>query len=318
MRLRLKENVKKKLYFGIVILILVLIGLFSIKSIITMVKQKTNIEYKLEKHGYSEDDVKVLIKNFNDKELDKLLETKVNKNITTFIKEKYYLKKNLDKYLTYYKDHQDLTPTLVVALINTRSNEDWYTNPKDADTSKNNLLLVNKFNGLAADYEPNLVDVSNWYSYGENNKLTEETYNAFKDMFNAAKENGLKIIATSCYRSYDTQKRIYDTDVYQYGEEVTNESVAKPGYSEHQTGLAIDVLAPGTALSNFHETEEYTWLINNAHLYGFILRYPEDKTNITGYAYESWHYRYVGKEVAKIIHDNNITFDEYYAYYIAK
>ncbi|MBO4245789.1 MAG: M15 family metallopeptidase [Bacilli bacterium] len=318
MRLRLKDNVKKNIYLGLVFLILFLIAIFSIKSIVTMVKQKNNIEYKLEKHGYSEDDVKILVKNFNEKELDNLLNKKANKNITKFIKEKYYLKKNLDKYLTYYENNMDLTPTLVVALINTRSNEDWYTNPKDADTSKNNLLLVNKFNGLKEDYEPVLIDVSNWYSYGENNKLTEETYNAFKDMFNAAKADGLKIIATSCYRAYASQKRIYDTDVYQYGEEVTNESVAKPGFSEHQTGLAIDVLAPGTALSNFHETEEYQWLLNNAHLYGFILRYPEDKTNITGYAYESWHYRYVGKEVAKFIHENNITFDEYYAYYIAK
>lgn len=317
MRLRLKDNIRKKLYMIIVIAIFVLIGLFSIKSVVTMIKQKTNIEYKLEHHGYNEKDIKILKDNLNDKELTKLLDRDYNKNIPLLIKEKYYIKTNLDKYLAYLKEKPDTNITKVISYVNTRSNETWYTNPQDADLSKGNLLLVNKFNKLSEDYTPELVEVSNWYSYGTN-KLTKEAYEAFINLFNAAKDSGNKIVATSCYRSYESQKRIYDTDVYKYGEEQTDESVAKPGFSEHQTGLAIDLLAPGYSLENFHESGAYLWLLDNSYRFGFILRYPEDKVDITGYEYESWHFRYVGVEVATKIHKENITYDEYYAYYLNK
>ena len=317
MGLRLKDSIRKKLYMIIVIAILAFIGLFSIKSVVTMIKQKTNIEYKLEHHGYNEKDIKILKKHLDNKDLTKLLDREVDKNIPLLLEEKYYIEKNLDQYLTYLKENKNTSVTKAVSYINTRANEKWYTNPVDTDLSKGNLILVNKFNKLGSDYTPELVNVSNWYSYGEN-KLTKEAYEAFINMFNGAKDAGTKIVATSCFRSYDTQKRIYDTDVYKYGEEQTDESVAKPGFSEHQTGLAIDLLEPGYSLENFHESTAYTWLLDNAYRFGFILRYPSDKEDITGYSYESWHFRYVGLEAAKIIHDNNITFDEYYAYYIAK
>ena len=317
MRLRLKDSIRKKIYMVIVIAILVFIGLFSIKSVVTMIKQKSNIEYKLEHHGYNEKDIKILKKHLDNKDLTKLLDREVDKNIPLLLEEKYYIEKNLDQYLTYLKENKNIKITKAVSYVNTRAYEKWYTNPVDTDLNKGNLILVNKFNKLGSDYTPELVNVSNWYSYGDN-KLTKEAYEAFINMFNGAKDAGTKIVATSCFRSYDTQKRIYDTDVYKYGEEQTNESVAKPGFSEHQTGLAIDLLEPGYSLENFHESTAYAWLIDNAHRFGFILRYPSDKEDITGYSYESWHFRYVGLEAAKIIHDNNITFDEYYAYYIAK
>ena len=317
MSLRLKDSVRKKLYMVIVIAIIAFIGLFSIKSVVTMIKQKTNIEYKLEHHGYSAKEVKILKKNYSKKELTKLLDRKVDKNIPLLIEEKYYIAKNLDKYLDYLNKNENKTPKDAISYVNTRANETWYSNPKDADLSKGSLLLVNKFNKLNEDYTPELVDVSNWYSYGEN-KLTKEAYEAFIQMFNGAKDAGTKIVATSCYRSYETQKKIYDTDVYKYGEEVTDESVARPGYSEHQTGLAIDLLEPGYTLESFHESTAYNWLVDNAFKYGFILRYPLDKEDITGYSYESWHYRYVGVEAATKIHQDNITYDEYYAYYLNK
>ncbi len=317
MSLRLKDSVRKKLYMIIVIAILAFIGLFSIKSIVTMIKQKTNIEYKLEHHGYSTKEIKILKRNYNKKELTKLLDKEADKNIPLLIEEKYYIAKNLDKYLDYLKANPNTPVSKVISYINTRANEKWYTDPKEADLSKGKLLLVNKFNKLNEDYTPELVNVSNWYAYGEN-KLTQEAYEAFIQMFNGAKDSGTKIVATSCYRSYENQKRIYDKDVYKYGEEIADESVAKPGFSEHQTGLAIDLLEPGYNLNNFHESTAYSWLLDNAHKYGFILRYPSDKEDITGYSYESWHFRYVGVEVATKIHNENITYDEYYAYYLNK
>ena len=91
---------------------------------------------------------------------------------------------------------------------------------------------------------------------------------------------------------------------------------ARPGYSEHQTGLVIDIDNYNDDYENFDKTKEFEWMNNNSYKYGFILRYPKGKTDITGYDYESWHYRYVGKEIAKYIYENNITFDEYYAKFI--
>ena len=107
--------------------------------------------------------------------------------------------------------------------------------------------------------------------------------------------------------------------VVNYGSEYADEIAARPGHSEHQTGLALDIFC--TTNSNtktFKDSEAYQWLLNNAYKYGFILRYPEGKENITGFTFESWHYRYVGTEIATYIYENDITFDEYYAYFTEK
>ena len=94
---------------------------------------------------------------------------------------------------------------------------------------------------------------------------------------------------------------------------------ARAGHSEHQTGYAVDVTTPAVAQQNlgaFEYTKEFTWMANNAHKFGFILRFPNGKSNITGYIYEPWHYRYVGVDAAKQIKEENLTLEEYYAYYI--
>ena len=101
-----------------------------------------------------------------------------------------------------------------------------------------------------------------------------------------------------------------------YGEDYANTVSAKPGFSEHQTGLAMDILTPGIEMSEFKNTKASDWLKDNGYKYGFILRYPEDKTYITGYAFESWHYRYLSKEIAKKVYNEGITYDEYYAFYL--
>ena len=103
-----------------------------------------------------------------------------------------------------------------------------------------------------------------------------------------------------------------------YGSDYTNTVSAKPGFSEHQTGLALDIIEKGGQMSEFENSKAYPWLKENAYKYGFILRYPKDKTYLTGYAFESWHYRFLGKDLAKKVYDEGITYDEYYAFYLAK
>ena len=178
-------------------------------------------------------------------------------------------------------------------------------------------MLVNKYNKLPEAYEPeNVTNIPLTYAYSDN-KTSQEALEYYKKMHDAAKQQGINLVISSAYRSYQEQKETYDTYERIKGDDVETYA-ARPGHSEHQTGLAFDILTLGVTIEKFDQTKEFEWLRDNSYKYGFILRYPKDKENITGYDYESWHYRYVGEKAAKIIHDENITFEEYYAYYVEK
>lgn len=127
----------------------------------------------------------------------------------------------------------------------------------------------------------------------------------------ALKEN-IKLYGGSGYRSYSTQSGLYNHYVKEDGKANADTYSARPGHSEHQTGLAIDIVTSkgGFVYENY---QEYKWLIKNSYKYGFILRYPKGKENITGYMYEPWHYRYLGTDIATEIHNLNITYEEYVA-----
>ena len=144
-------------------------------------------------------------------------------------------------------------------------------------------------------------------------QLVDIAKEAFESMSDDAKKEGMNIIAMSSYRSYDYQVNLYNNYVKTDGKEAADTYSARPGYSEHQTGLAVDVYNLELPYTSFEKTEEFNWMQENAHKYGFILRFPKDKVDITGYQYEAWHYRYVGKEVAKYIHNHNMTLEEYIA-----
>lgn len=178
------------------------------------------------------------------------------------------------------------------------------------------FVLVNNQNKLNEDYEPNnLVEVDiPFVEYIECKQLEQNTSNAAKEMFDAALNDGINILATSGYRSYSVQENLYNSRVEKTGVEKTRQYTAEPGASEHQTGLAIDILAEDYPYldEGFENTDTFKWLISNCYDYGFILRYPRDKENITGYNYEPWHFRYIGnKEVAQEIMEKGITFEEY-------
>lgn len=298
----------------LVILIVAIVGAFKWKSVLDY---KKTYEYKLQDRGYSEEDTTYLINKLKNEELEELLNQEYNENIPKFMKEKYYLKKNLNKYLSYQQQNTDKSTTDIVAIINVGADKDWYEDYVDTDTSKDYLLLTNKFHRLGETYEPeDLVNVKNWYAYGTDSKLRNEAYDKFISMYNKAKEDGQDIIINSSYRTYKYQEDLYNRYLKTIGQKETDATAARAGFSEHQTGLTMDVTTYGANNSTFESTEEFAWLTDHAHEYGFILRYPKDKEYITGYNYEPWHYRYVGIEVATYIHEHNITFDEYYAYYI--
>ena len=179
------------------------------------------------------------------------------------------------------------------------------------------LILVNKQNRAPAVpvtlVKPNVTPTRE--SVAENIYMRPEAASALEALFEGAAEAGLTLYATSGYRSYSTQKAIFDRKAAERGEQAANRSVAKPGYSEHQTGLAMDIEGEttlGTGLTEaFGESPEGIWVAEHCHEYGFIIRYPKDKTNITGYIYEPWHIRYVGVEAATEITELGVTFEEY-------
>ena len=180
-------------------------------------------------------------------------------------------------------------------------------------------VLVNKLNQLPQEYVPEDLVIPNVkFSFsGDNPKkyMREEAARALEQMFQGAKENGYRIYALSGYRSYEKQKSLYTNYVSQYGQASADQFSAQPGKSEHQTGLAMDVTSESVGfelVGEFGETDEGKWLAENAHIYGFILRYPSDKTDITGYMYEPWHFRYVGVSLAQEIYRTKLSLEEYY------
>ena len=244
-----------------------------------------------------------------------------NKNNNQEVKEEknkyekisYYKKENKKRYIAYEKENPTLTLEQIITYVNIGLDNPYYTNTKPADNLNTNLLLVNKYNYLTEDYVPsNLENISTTYARS-GMQLVKEAKEAFETLSENAKKEGMNVIAMSSYRSYDYQVNLYNNYVAQDGKEAADKYSARPGYSEHQTGLAVDVYNLDLPYTSFEETKEFTWMQENAYKYGFILRFPKDKVNITGYQYESWHYRYVGKKVAKEIKDNNLTLEEYIA-----
>lgn len=199
---------------------------------------------------------------------------------------------------------------LLVLLSVLAFGKEFYTDTKEVSDPNDLLVLVNKFNYLPKDYKPSdLVYIDGAYR----NKVPIRSilkYDFFALQTAAKNEIGVKIMPTTAFRDQNFQKTLYDKYVKKDGVKAADTYSARPGYSEHQTGLAIDL--KNMALKNARLSDEnYKWLEENAHKYGFIVRFPKGKEQITGYKFENWHIRYVGKEVAKYIMTNKLTLEEY-------
>lgn len=252
-------------------------------------------------------------------------EKKYSQNLTTeqkyinkLKKITYYNNKYKKRYISYHKKNKKLTPEEVVIYVNIGIDKPYYTNTKPTKNLNSNTILVNKYNYLTKDYIPNDLEEINTTYARLGMQLVKEAKEAFESLAEAAKKEQMTIIAMSSYRSYDYQVELYNKYVQTDGKDAADTYSARAGYSEHQTGLAVDVYNNDLPYTSFEQTEEFNWMQKNAYKYGFILRFPKDKTNLTGYQYESWHYRYVGKKVAKEIYKNNLTLEEYYVKKIEK
>ncbi len=231
----------------------------------------------------------------------------INKNIS------YYNKNYLSRYLKYKKENKNLSDEQIIKNVNMNLDLKQYEDTIKAKNLNTEKVLVNKYYYLEEDYVPdNLEEINKQYALN-GMKLVDVAKEAFEDMAKDAKKEDLTIVAMSSYRSYDYQVDLYNRYAKKDGTEAADTYSGRPGHSEHQTGLAVDVYNEEKDYTNFEKTDEYEWMIKHAHEYGFILRFPKDKEKETGYHFESWHYRYVGQEIAKYIKEHNISFEEYYA-----
>ena len=199
---------------------------------------------------------------------------------------------------------------LLVLLSVLAFGKEFYTDTKEVSDPDDLLVLVNKFNYLPKDYKPSdLVYIDG--AYGNKVPIRSILKDDFLALQTAAKnEIEVKLMPTTAFRDQNFQKALYDKYVKKDGVKAADTYSARPGYSEHQTGLAIDL--KNMALKNARLSDEnYKWLEENAYKYGFIVRFPKGKEQITGYKFENWNIRYVGKKAAKEIMDNNLTLEEY-------
>ncbi|OJF94158.1 M15 family metallopeptidase [Alkalibacterium sp. 20] len=178
-------------------------------------------------------------------------------------------------------------------------------------------VLVNKQYSLPEDYVPDnlvTVEVPTVLPNPEIKQMRQVAADALKEMFDTAETSGIILHARSGYRSYQTQVQLFNNYVNNHGEEAANKYSARPGESEHQTGLVMDVTSESVGLQlteEFGNTEEGTWVRDNAHEFGFIIRYLEGKEDITGYVFEPWHIRYLGPELATDVYESGLSYEEY-------
>ena len=215
----------------------------------------------------------------------------------------------LASYRDYAAQFPLLSPEEVVLTVNMGLNRPFYTAPAPIDDPDSLTVLVNKYNNLPADYVPQLEVLGADYGRGS---LRPQAAAQFRAMADAARAEGLTLKSVSAYRSYATQRATYNRYLTQYSQTLVDTFSARPGHSEHQTGLALDINA-ASVKAHFEATPEFAWLQENCARFGFLLRYPQGKDAITGYRFEPWHYRYVGTEIATRCMEQGLTYEEYAA-----
>lgn len=268
---------------------------------------------KLLKIGYNYNEINKINETLNSNSINIIINSEYNKQLLDYLGLNYFKEDNLSRYLDYYNNNNEMKYTDVITYVNIGLDNDYYTNIINVENQDDILVLANKYSKLDKNYTPSDLEVisSKYQWYSRSNQLRKEARIKFEEMCEKALEDNIYIYAASGYRSYQTQLYLYNNYVNKDGFKAAETYSARAGHSEHQTGLAMDIANKKDFISE--NDKEYDWLINNSYKYGFILRYPKNKENITGYMYEEWHYRYVGIDTAKEIHESGLTYDEYLA-----
>jgi len=229
----------------------------------------------------------------------------------------HYLAENSQRYENYHAQYPDVSFDRVIAFVNVNVDKGAYTDIQPVANPDSITLLINKNFCLSSEDVPgDLVYIN------ETCKAREEMALHYKEMRNEMETDGLRLYAIAGYRSYNKQRSIFDRGVDRFGSAfIADQQYARPGHSEHQAGLSIDVLQTTVFETmweaGFETTDQFSWLMKNAHNYGFIFRYPRGYEIYTGYNFEPWHWRYVGVDVATRMRNMGIvTYEEYYGRFL--
>lgn len=274
--------------------------------------------------GYKNKDINTFYEKVP-KSIDVITSNKYDKNIINYISLDYFKEENLDRYIKYdFIDTNSVYDTTIlkekynyedtVTYVNAYLDKNYYSNdiPLSKEEASKLDVIVNKYYKLDKDYEPEDLTVINSKFASGTQKLRKEAAGKFEEMASDMLKENLKIYAGSTYRSYSYQEGLYNRYVKKDGFKEAETYSARAGYSEHQLGLAVDIVnGKWNYLSE--NDKEYTWLINNSYKYGFILRYPHESEYITGYVFEDWHFRYLGVDLATKVYESKLTYDEYVA-----
>lgn len=263
--------------------------------------------------GYKGKEINYILK-LSDKNID-ILKSKDYKDISNYYQYKNFDASKIERYND-YKTLSDESYQNVITMVNINIDLPYYSDTKMVENADDVLVLVNKYNYLPKGYKPSDLDYLDG-AYGNKvpiRKIIKESFLALQE--SAKNEINITLMPTTAFREENFQETLYNNYVKSYGKSDADTFSARPGYSEHQTGLAID-LKNIAIKGNIRLTDEnYDWLENNAYKYGFVVRFPENKENITGYQFENWHIRYVGKENAKIMYEKKLCLEEYIDLYI--
>lgn len=277
--------------------------------------------------GYKSDEINLFYEKLPDN-INVITSNEYDKNISNYLTLSYFNIDNLDRYIKYENNDNKFTSVYdtntikdnynyedTVTFVNAYLDKDYYTNDivLSKEEEKKIDVIVNKYYKLSKDYEPDdLTKIDSKFASGSNQRLRKEAAIKFEEMAAEALKNGYKIYAGSTYRSYDYQLGLYNRYVAKDGFDEAETYSARAGYSEHQLGLAVDIINGKWEYLSEND-EEYEWLIDNSYKYGFILRYPRGKEYITGYVFEDWHFRYLGIDLATKVYNSKLTYDEYVA-----
>ena len=270
----------------------------------------------LKDKGYNKNTINYVLINFKKGDIKSLINQKYNKDIEKMITLSYFDYELYDRYLNSAKDDEDIERT--VLKVDLDLDKGSYEDTTEETNPDSLTALVNKHRYINEDYEPNdLVDMSDEYAnnYYRQMQLRSEAYEMFKKMVDDAKTQDIKFYAESGYRTFKFQRTLYNNYVNVNGYTKANMYAARPGFSEHQLGTAIDV---ANVYTIDEDDPEYKWIERNGYKYGYVFRYTESWQDLTGFAPESWHIRYVGIEAATKMHKENISFEEYWIKYVNK
>ena len=275
-----------------------------IKNINTLIMKK-----------YTNSEISTILAHGNDLDVSEFAKRDRVRYIDEFFSYDFARLRLYDRYVNYSNETGEDEEVTVIYV-----NLDMDKAPYDEATEVSNFstdMLINKHYYVNKKFQPDdLVKINKKYASEEGMKLNRKAYEAFIEMYNAASLENLSLVINSAYRSYDDQVDISNLYLKSYGQNYVDKYVARAGFSEHHTGLSFDV--GSTSTNVFARSNEYTWMLENAYKYGFIQRFTPEFEDITGFRAEAWHFRYVGKKVAKYIYDNKMSYEEYYARFLIK